>query len=78
MATPMAMPAPHTPQIALTRKMIAVAMHALPSSLGFAGVLCQMPTTWIYCTRARRHWWQNSHTQLQMSRPRCPADADHL
>jgi hypothetical protein len=43
MATPMAMPAPHAPQIALTRTMIAVAMHALPSSLGFAGVLCQMP-----------------------------------
>jgi hypothetical protein len=29
MATATAMPAPHTPQIALIRKMIAVAMHAL-------------------------------------------------
>jgi len=45
MATPMAMPAPHTPQIALTRKMIAVAMHALPFA-GLAGVQHQeKPTT---------------------------------
>jgi hypothetical protein len=31
-ATATAMPAPHTPQRALTRKMIAVAMHAFPNS----------------------------------------------
>jgi len=34
MATTTAMPTPDTPQTALTRKMIAVAMHALPNSLG--------------------------------------------
>jgi hypothetical protein len=31
-ATATAMAAPHMPQTALTRKMIAVAMHALPGS----------------------------------------------
>jgi hypothetical protein len=35
MATMTAMPAPDTQQTALTRKMIVVAMHALPNSLGF-------------------------------------------
>jgi hypothetical protein len=35
-ATETATPAPHTPQTALTSKMIAVAMHALPSSLALA------------------------------------------
>jgi hypothetical protein len=37
-ATATAMPAPHTPQTTLTKKMIAVAMHALPGSPGLPSV----------------------------------------
>jgi hypothetical protein len=63
MATAMAMPAPHTPQIALTRKMIAVAMHALPSSPGLPVFSAKKSALLrIYYTPAWRHWWQNSHT----------------
>ena len=43
MAIPMAMPAPQTPQIALTRKIIVIAIHGLQFA-GLAGVLRQMPT----------------------------------
>jgi hypothetical protein len=48
--------------------MIAVVMHALPSSPGLPAFRSALLR--IYYTRACRHWWQNSHRGLQMSHPR--------
>jgi hypothetical protein len=47
------MPPAHTPQIALTRKMIAIAMHALPGSTGMPTFSAKKSRLMrIYYTRA--------------------------
>jgi hypothetical protein len=63
-ATITAMPAPDTQQTALTRKMIVVAMHALPNSLGLRRSAQRKARGFLYAP-VFVHWWQNSHTSLQ-------------
>jgi hypothetical protein len=72
MATMTAMPAPDTQQTALIRKMIVVAMHALPNSPGLRRSAPRKARGFLYA-RVFVHWWQNSHTSFTKCRHREPS-----